>query len=460
VIIRIVCLLAPHLPLQVERQQRGQAGPLIITHPVQAEVVWMCSAELASGGVQPGMSLHQAQRLVPEAIVAAADELAYHAAHAALEAALRRFSPVIETVGLGEFLADARGLPDDQLAELLNAAQAASELMVGLGAAAGKFTAQQAAKAAGPGHVRSVAPGEEARFLAPLAIAVLPYLPGELRRRLHLLDLHTLGDLAALRKPAVLRQFGGEMSGLYELARGDDPRPLNPDVPPLRVVRSLRLAEPVAERGVLLNVTQRLSRQVSSALSAHGYHAEALKLTLAGADGRRWEAGQALKPPTSDEARLGRLAAQLLGRLTPATPVEAVIVGVYPLRSWHLGAHQVTLAEAGVPAKQRELENTLQLLMRRFGEAVIRVAALLGPPVPLKVQVSLDTAGLPARLDYGGRARVVLALDEAWREERSWWERPVRRDYFRVVLGDGTYRNVFQDLVSGDWFIDRAWPLL
>ncbi|MBL8058520.1 MAG: hypothetical protein JNK29_17585, partial [Anaerolineales bacterium] len=402
----------------------------------------------------------QARQLAPEARVVAADELAYHAAHGALEASLRQFTPAVETVGLGEFLADARGLAADQLAELLRATQAASGLSVSLGAAAGKFPAQQAALAAGAGRLKNIAPGEEARWLAPLSVGVLPHLPGELRRRLHLLDLHTLGDLAALRKPAVLRQFGGELAGLYELARGNDPRPLNPDVPPLRVVRSLRLAAPVAERGVLFNITQRLSRQIGGTLSTRGYHAEALKLTLTGADGRRWEAGQALKPPTSDAARLGRLAAQLLGRLAPTAPVEAVIIGVYPLRGWHLGAHQVALAEAGAPARQRELENTLQLLMRRFGEAVIRVAALLGPPLPLPAAVTLNAAGFPARLEYGGQTRLILGLEEAWREERSWWERPVRRDYFRVQLADGSLRNIFQDLINGGWFLDRAWPLL
>ncbi len=463
---QIACVLAPNLPIQVERQRRKVDGSLLIAHPVDGATVFAMSDDVADAGVLSGMSLYQARQIMPAALVVEPDEMTYHACHGAMEAALRAFSPAIETAGLGEFLVDVRGLErshgsDHAIAEAMNAAaHSASGLCIRVGLATGKFIAQQAARSAPQNGVCVVASGTESRFLAPFPIGVLPNLPGEMRRRLHLFDLHTLGDLARLSKPAVLRQFGGEMSGLYELARGSDPRPVNPDVPPLRIVRSMRLTEPVGERAILLNVTNRLSRQLSQVLVERGYHAEAVKLSLVGANKSRWEVGQAVKPPTSDTTRLCRLAAQLLGRLSMNAPVESVVVSAYPLRSWHLSAHQMTLADAGVSARQTRLEEALQLLYHRFGLAVIRIAALLGPPLPLKVQVMLSADGQPSRLIFGGITRVVIGIDETWREERFWWDKPIKRDYFRVVLGDGSLRNLFQNLLSGEWFLDRAWPLL
>jgi hypothetical protein len=51
-------------------------------------------------------------------------------------------------------------------------------------------------------------------------------------------------------------------------------------------------------------------------------------------------------------------------------------------------------------------------------------------------------------------------FNEWWREERGWWsERPVRRDYFRVETADGAFYNLFQNLVDGEWYLDRTWPL-
>lgn len=471
---KLACVLADSLPVQVERQRLGEARSLLIAHPIDSVTVFAMSDDAARAGVQVGMSLYQAKQVAPNAQIVEPDEIAYHARHSAMEAALRAFSPAIETVGLGEFLVDARGPSagsgqglershgsDQAIAEAMNAAaRSASGLCIRVGSASGKFIAQQAARSAPPDGVCVIVAGDEARFLAPFPISILPNLPGEMRRRLHLFDLHTLGDLARLSKPAVLRQFGGEFSGLYELARGSDPRPINPDAPPLRIIRSMRLTEPVSERAILLNVTNRLSRQLSQALVERGYHAEALKLSLMGAKGSRWEVGQAVKPPTSDTTRLCRLAAQLLGRLSMNAPVESVVLSAYPLRSWHLSAHQMTLADAGVSARQTRLEETLQLLYHRFGLAVIRIAALLGPPLPLKVQVALSADGQPARLAFGGITRVVIGIDEIWREEKFWWDKPIKRDYFRVVLGDGSLRNIFQNLLNGEWYLDRAWPLL
>src|SRR5216684_1105239 len=260
---KIACVLVFDLPIQLERQRRNISLPILIPHPLDHSTIWAASPEVVEAGVQVGMSLYQAQQMAPTALVIEPDEMLYHSSHGAVFAALQAYSPLIETAGLGEFLVDVRGLErhhgeDTELASALSAAaQSAAGLAVRVGVAGGKFIAQQAARQAPANGAVVVPPGAEAGFLAPMPVGVLPNLPGEMRRRLALLDLHALGDLAALRKPAVLRQFGADISGLYELARGNDPRPLNLDVPPLRIVRSLKLAGPVSERAVLLNALQR-----------------------------------------------------------------------------------------------------------------------------------------------------------------------------------------------------------
>lgn len=465
---KIACVLVPDLPIQVEQQRRNISLPILIPHPIDHSTVMAASPEAVEAGVRVGMSLYQAQQMAPTALVIEPDEMVYHGCHGAVFAALQAYSPLIETAGLGEFLVDVRGLErhhgdDPELASALsNAAQAAAGLAVRVGVAGGKFVAQQAARQAPTNGAVVVPPGAEASFLAPMPVEVLPNLPGEMRRRLALLDLHVLGDLAALRKLAVLRQFGAEISSLYELARGNDPRPLNPDVPPLRIVRSLRLAGPVSERVVLLNALQRLCWQMGKALNGKGYHAEGLKLTLYTASGATREIGQAAKPPTSDEARLARLAALLLGKLPVAEPVVAVALSAYPLRSWHLGMHQISLAEGGVPpfGKQTRFETALHVLVHRFGEVVLRVAALVGPPRPIHVTVAIGGNGQPVSYELGGQKNTVVQIDDTWREERDWWARPLQRDYFRVLLTDNSLRKIYQDLVDHEWYLDRSWPIL
>jgi DNA polymerase IV len=468
---RLSCILIPDLPIQVERLNRPANLPLLISHPVESDRIWAMSEEAALNGVEIGMALHQARQIVPAALVVEPDETGYHFRHEAVSAALQAYTPAIETVALGEFLVNVRGLNRDDpvvAQELSAAAHLASGLVVQAGLAAGQFTAQQAARQAAPGSFLVIPRGQEAVFLAPLSLAALPDLPGEAHRRLDLLDIHTLGHLTALKKAALQRQFGSETFGpqvawLYDLAQGQDLRPLNPDVPPLRLIRTMTLSEPIADRQLLANAAGRLSWRISQTLTQNGYQAEALKLAALAVNGKEISGGQSVRPPTADEARLARLAAHLLGSLVLTTPVIGLTLSAYPLRHWTAGTQQLALVSIEGQARQSRLLETLQLLQHRFGQAIVRVAARLGAPAPLRVEVRLNRLGIPAVFELGGQQRTVVGLDEQWREERHWWDShrdPVRRDYYRVLLADGALCNLFQDLISGNWYLDRAWPLL
>ena len=358
---RLSCILIPDLPIQVERLNHPQRAnlPLLITHPVESDRIWAMSEEAALAGVKIGMALHQARQIVPAALVVEPDETGYHFRHEAASAALQAYTPAIETVALGEFLVDVRGLNREDSTvtqELSAAAHLASGLVVQAGLAAGQFTAQQAARQAAPGSSVVVPRGQEAAFLAPLPLAALPGLPGEAQRRLDLLDIHTLGHLTALKKAALQRQFGSETFGpqvawLYDLAQGQDLRPLNPDVPPLRLIRTMTLTEPVADRQLLANAAGRLSWRISQTLTRNGYQAEALKLAALAVNGKDLSAGQSVRPPTADEGRLARISAQLLGSLNFPAPVVGLTLSAYPLRHWSAGAQQLAHYAAFYPMK-------------------------------------------------------------------------------------------------------------
>ncbi len=464
-IARIACVFTKSLPIQVEHVRRGDSASLLIPHPVHNATVFAASDDLIRAGVEIGMSLYQAQQIAPTAIVITPDEAAYHAKHDSIVTSLKTFSAAIETVMLGECLLDVRGLEkllagERSLAEMIQKTAAqASGLSVGVGIATGKFTAQQAAREAPTDGVCVVKSGEEANFLSSLPITVLPHLPGEMRRRLTLLDIYTLGDLAALSKAAVLRQFGAEVSSLYDLAGGHDPRPLQADSPPLRLVRSVTLIEPMTNRQSIFNVLTLLSSRLSRALSARGYHTEALKVAInTGSVDSYLESGQAVKPPTADESRLSRIAMHLFGKLNNTAPVTRLSLIAYPLRSWHAGARQLTFVGGDTPERQGRFDNALHIIWNRFGQVAIQIASFFAPPIPRKTQVILNSDGLPMKLTLAGHVWNIIGVDEHWREERLWWSRPVRRDYFRVILSDGSLRNIFQNLIDGEWYLDRAYP--
>ena len=163
----------------------------------------------------------------------------------------------------------------------------------------------------------------------------------------------------------------------------------------------------------------------------------------------------AVKPPSADAARLERLANQLLARIDLERPVESLMLTTYPLRPTHLGAVQLQLFARARTSRRERLKETLRGLRARFGELVIMVASLVGPPPPQRIQVSLGSDGYPTLLSWEDRIWPVAAVYESWRERRRWWCRPVLRDYYRLETRDGLVRVVYCDLRSGQWLLER-----
>jgi hypothetical protein len=51
----------------------------------------------------------------------------------------------------------------------------------------------------------------------------------------------------------------------------------------------------------------------------------------------------------------------------------------------------------------------------------------------------------------------VAAVQERWRvDEGWWWDRPVSRLYWQLVLIDGRLVTVYQDLEDKTWWLQRA----
>ncbi len=460
---RIVCILTPYLPVQVEWQHDPsltQAALVVGGRPWDEGAVFDCCPQAAVAGVTSGMRLAQAEKLCPTArFVPARDEL-YQAAHDALFAAARYFTPTVETAGLGFLYAEVSGLerrfgPETRLTrELLKEAIQTTGLDVRVGVGSGKFVARQAARAAMPRDVCVVPPGEERRFLSPLPLSVLP-TDHEMARRLQLLGVHSLGALAKLPRPAIVNQFGVHAGPLYDLAQGVDPRPVRADAPPLQLARLQEFDEPLNDRAPLLAHAARMAGELSEALSGRGYQAEGIRVRWEGEGGEARALGAPVKPPSSGSGLLSRLAARLLEELAPVGPVISLSLIVYPLRPFHLGATQMALFGSRRSKRRERLREVLRRLRERFGELIVVVASLVGPPPPRPIQVTTAPDGLPRALVWRDRIREVATVYETWRERRRWWSWPVERDYFRLETRDGQVRIIFRDRRKDRWLLER-----
>lgn len=76
---------------------------------------------------------------------------------------------------------------------------------------------------------------------------------------------------------------------------------------------------------------------------------------------------------------------------------------------------------------------------------------------PVPVAVRIGTGGAPSEVVLRGRECEVAAVQERWRvDEGWWWDRPVSRLYWQLVLIDGRLVTVYQDLEDKTWWLQRA----
>jgi hypothetical protein len=75
---------------------------------------------------------------------------------------------------------------------------------------------------------------------------------------------------------------------------------------------------------------------------------------------------------------------------------------------------------------------------------------------PRRIEVERDAAGSPTAVRLSDRPtdrRSVLALGDSWRLDDEWWRVPIARRYLELHLEGGGRMVVFEDLLTGEWFV-------
>lgn len=313
----LACLVIPDYTAQVERLHAPARAPLLIVSGTRPAVTAL-DAQAGRCGARRGMSLKRAQALCPDAEVRPLVESRLREHFEGVLAIVSRFASRYEvqlpTKGADPALwLDLGAAPDaSALAHQLRATlQAQTHAQAGIGLAPGKFTAFAAALAGG---VRTIAPGGERAFLAPLPGDLLPLTADE-ARRLELYGLRTLGSLAALPRGAVVAQFGMRGRLLHQLASGEDPRPLNPYQPPPVERLSRRFSEPLASEEQFERALRELADEASARLQSRSAACGRLTLCLGYERGGAQEQTHALREPLAARRDLFQALRRLGARL-------------------------------------------------------------------------------------------------------------------------------------------------
>jgi len=346
-------------------------------------VVATANYEARRYGIGSAMPISEAYRRCPGAAYVRPRGKLYREVSRRIFAILRSCTDLVEPLSIDEAFLDvtaSRRLLGDGPAiarSLKERIRESESLTASVGVATSKFVAKLASDLEKPDGLVIVPAGGERETIAPLDVRRLWGAGPRTLARLERLGVATIGDVAALGREALVREFGEALGGrFHELSRGIDARPVCPDRARKSLGKEFTFDRDVADRGQVERTLLRLCEEVGAALRREKLagHTVTVKLRWEGFETVTRQAAQArpvdttehIWPPARD---LLRAADQ------PARRVR--LVGVTVSGFGAASGRQLSLFEGGERTPGSRVADAIDTLAERFGKRAVTRAALL-----------------------------------------------------------------------------------
>lgn len=354
--------------------------------------VYDMSEEAYQDGVRKGMPLRHARRLCRNARILTPHTARYEQAMTDLLHQALPFSPLIEPGDDdGHLFVDVTGTsrlfgpPVDVAWRLRREAGKALGLHPIWSLATNKLVAKVASRLVKPLGEYIVAPGDEADFLSPLPIWLIPGIEGRDLIRLREFNLTRVRQVTALTPNHLAVALGARSGFLADALRGVDPTPVLPiHQRPPRVALDHTFGTdtntPATVEAALYHLVERAGRD----LRRLGRVARRIRLSVDYSDGRRCSRQRRVQPPTANEFALFPRARQTLD-LAWSRRIR--------IRHLRLTCDRLAYPPAQMPLfdtdrrtteRQDHLVAVMDRIRERFGAASVRVGRFAGLPVEPK----------------------------------------------------------------------------
>jgi DNA polymerase-4 len=367
----------------LERPELRGKPVIVGGQPNQRGVVTAASYEARKFGVHSAMPLRTAGRLCPHAIYLDSHHAKYSEWSDRVATILAKFSPIVEMVSIDEAYLDLSGterLHGPPLAatdNLLRTITRDTGLPCSGGLAATRLVAKVASDQAKPRGLLWVAPGSEARFLAPLSVRKIPGIGEVTERALRALRIETVEQLSAQPLENLEKVFGQWGTALYRKARGGDSYEFVIDAEPKSISHNHTFGEDTDDTDALTATLSHLSQKACKRLREAGLAARTLTLTIRYAGFDTYTRSKTLSEPTQLDADIFA-AFQTLFHEHRNHKRKIRLLGASLSNLTH-GNEQLDLLSAERRAKLEKLTRATDALRDRFGFGSVQFGGSLRP---------------------------------------------------------------------------------
>ncbi len=343
-------------------------------------------------GVQTGEPIFKAQQKCPNLVLVPPDYSLYVEASRHFTALLRQFSPVVEQYSIDEAWVDMTGTQG-----LYGSPQTAAELMrkrvndelgftVNIGISSNKLLAKMAGDFEKPNKIHTLYPHEIEKKLWPLPVRDLFMVGAATERKLRLLGIYTIGELAKADPDVIRRKLYKPGVALWHSANGRGGEVVTSEPTENKgygnaTTLPADVTDALSAYKILLSlcetVAMRMRRDKKSALC--------LSVSLRSTDFVDFSHQMTLRNATDSTEEIFRYACRIFDEAWDGQmPIRQI--GVHATRLQERGMRQYDLfsvVSAEEYERKAKLDNVVDDLREKYGEGILRRARFVGEEIIL-----------------------------------------------------------------------------
>ena len=395
--------------VELVRRPELRGKPVIVGGDGQRGVVAAASYEARVYGIRSAMASEHARRLCPDAVFLPGDHAHYGEVSRRVMAIFTSFTPLVEPLSLDEAFLDVagarrlHGTPVQIAKAIRRQVWEQEQLTCSVGVAPNKFLAKLATEEAKPSPspagpvlgrgVRLIEADEVQEFLDGLPIRAIWGVGPATEARLDRLGVADVAELRLLPIETLVSALGkAHGRHLYELARGIDPRRVEPHQEAKSVSHEETFPVDLFEPRRLEVEAVRMADAVGKRLRNAGRRGRTVTIKVRFGDFQTITRNVTLPSATDSGTTIAREAKRLLEEIDPTPGVRLLGVGVTGIAKGTEG-EQLSFDDVGsVEPEWGDAEEAIDAIRDRFGEGV---------------------SG-PASAIRGGELRVKRSGDQQW----------------------------------------------
>lgn len=338
-------------------------------------------------GIKTGETILEAKQKCPQLLLVPPNYNLYEKCSAAFLEILRQYSPVVEQYSIDEAFVDMTdslslwGAAEETANRIRKQIKSELGFTVNIGISENKLLAKMASDFRKPNRVHTLWKKEVPIKMWPLPVSDLFFVGRATFKKLYMLGIYTIGDLAAA-DPLMLKSHlkkHGEV--IWGFANGRDVSVVQPDPPENKGYgNSTTIAFDVTDAATAKLVLLALSETVGKRLRAAGVRAEVIAVGI-----KTFDLGYASHQMTMETAtditiEIHRYACRLFDELWDGRPIRHLGIHTSRVRDG-INVRQLDMFDPGDYDKIHKMDQTVDEIRRRYGNDSIMRASFLRSPI-------------------------------------------------------------------------------